>query len=214
MPQPVERDLAGDGDGGRVDELGDVRADGREADGREADDGAATELFYAEGLRAVSVDKVIERAGTTKVTFYRHFKSKDDLVVAHLERRAHLEREGIGAARAHAEGDADRTFQLIAEQLGVMSCEPGFRGCPFINAAAEYPDPTSAVRRVVEEHREWCKATFADIVGPLGLADPRAVADDLILLRDGAMVAGYLDDEDALAASFLRSSRALPRPGS
>ena len=49
---------------------------------------AATELFYAEGLRAVSVDRVIERAGTTKVTFYRHFKSKDDLVVAHLERRA------------------------------------------------------------------------------------------------------------------------------
>src|ERR1700712_4037473 len=92
---------------------------------------AATELFYAEGLRAVSVDKVIEKAGTTKVTFYRHFKSKDDLVVAHLERRAEYERDGIRGAMEAAGGDADRTFQLIAEQLGVMACGQGFRGLPL-----------------------------------------------------------------------------------
>jgi AcrR family transcriptional regulator len=173
--------------------------------------GAATELFYAEGLRAVSVEKVIERAGTTKVTFYRHFKSKDDLVVAHLQRRAEQEREGIGAAIAAADGDADRVFQLIAEELGVLACGQGFRGCPFINAAAEYPDPASAVRKTVDEHRAWCKSTFENIVRPLGLDDPRGVADDLMLIRDGAMVAGYLDEPDAVAASFLRSARALTR---
>ncbi len=175
---------------------------------------AATELFYAQGLRAVSVDRVIERAGTTKVTFYRHFKSKDDLVVAHLERRAELERAGIGAAIEHADGDPDQTFALIAGGLGTMACEPGFRGCPFINAAAEYPDPDSAVRQMVQRHRTWCKDTFEQIVRPLGLADPAGVAADLMLLRDGAMVAGYLDDEETLAASFLRSCRGvtgLPR---
>jgi AcrR family transcriptional regulator len=172
---------------------------------------AATELFYAQGLRAVSVDRVIERAGTTKVTFYRHFASKDELVVAHLERRAQLERDGIGAAIEHADGDPDRAFQLIAGALGSMACEPGFRGCPFINAAAEYPDPTSAVRQTVHEHRSWCRDTFEEIVQPLGLADPAGTAADLMLLRDGAMVAGYLDDQDALAASFLRSTRALTR---
>ncbi|MCC9145195.1 MULTISPECIES: TetR/AcrR family transcriptional regulator [unclassified Arthrobacter] len=175
---------------------------------------AATELFYAEGLRAVSVDKVIDRAGTTKVTFYRHFKSKDDLVVAHLERRAKIEREGIGAAMEHAGGDTDKTLQLIAGQLGTMSCEPGFRGCPFINAAAEYPDSASAVRKTIRDHREWCKAAFAEIASPLAPADPKAVAEDLMLLRDGAMVAGYLDDDgDALAASFLRSCRAVIKAG-
>ncbi|WP_348788952.1 helix-turn-helix domain-containing protein [Leifsonia sp. NPDC080035] len=176
---------------------------------REALIEAATELFYADGLRAVSVDKVIEKAGTTKVTFYRHFKSKDDLVVAHLERRAEQERAGITAAIEAAGGDPDRTFQLIAQQLGTMACEQGFRGCPFINAAAEYPDAASAVRIQVDAHRAWCKTTFADIVRPLGLDDPAATADDLMLIRDGAMVAGYLDDADALAASFLRSARAL-----
>ncbi|MBB5916076.1 AcrR family transcriptional regulator [Nocardia transvalensis] len=170
---------------------------------------AATELFYADGLRAVSVDKVIERAATTKVTFYRHFKSKDDLIVAHLERRARLEREGLTAAIRHADGDVDRAFQLIAAAVGAMACEPGFRGCPFINAAAEYPDPDSSVRKAVAEHRAWCRTLFAELVDPLDLPDPGAVADDLMLIRDGAMVGGYLDDRDTLADSFLRGCRAL-----
>ncbi|MQM25897.1 TetR/AcrR family transcriptional regulator [Glycomyces albidus] len=170
---------------------------------------AAMQLFYASGLRAVSVDKVIEAAATTKVTFYRHFKSKDDLVVAYLERRAALEREGIGAAIAHGGGDPESVLRLIAEALGVIACEPGFRGCPFINAAAEYPDPESPVRKAVDEHRRWCKRTFAELVAPLRPADPGAVADDLMLLRDGAMVAGYLDEPEAVAASFLRSGMAV-----
>ncbi len=170
---------------------------------------AATELFYAEGLRAVSVDKVIERAGTTKVTFYRHFSSKDALVVAHLERRAEQERAGVTGAIEQAGGDPAQALRLISETLGVMSCQPGFRGCPFINAAAEYPDPDSEVRKTVAEHRGWCRQTFEDLVRPLGLPDPAGTAADLMLLRDGAMVAGYLDDPEPLAASFLRSGLAL-----
>jgi len=173
---------------------------------------AATELFYTEGVRAVSVDRVIERAGTTKVTFYRHFKSKDELVVAHLQRCAEQERAGLGAAIESAGGDAGRTFELIAGTFGAMAQDAGFRGCPFINAAAEYPDPKSAVRQTVNDHRAWCKETFKQIVQPLGLPDSTGVAADLMLLRDGAMVAGYLDGEAAVAASFLRSSRALVAP--
>ena len=170
---------------------------------------AATELFYAQGLRAVSVDKVIDRAGTTKVTFYRHFKSKDELVVDYLERAAAQEREGIGAAVARGDGDVDEVLRLISETLGVMACSPGFRGCPFINAAAEYPDPDSPVRAVVDAHRDWCRATYEGLVAPLGLPDAAAVADGMMLLRDGAMVAGYLGEPTAVASTFLRSSRAV-----
>ncbi len=171
--------------------------------------GAATELFYAHGLRAVSVDKVIDGAATTKVTFYRHFKSKDDLIVAYLERRAALEREGIGAAVARGNGDVGATLELIAEQVGIMACAPGFRGCPFINAAAEYPDPDSTVRQAVDAHRRWCRGAFERLVAPLGRGEAGDVADDLMLLRDGAMVAGYLDEPAAVSGSFLRSSRAV-----
>jgi hypothetical protein len=90
-----------------------------------------------------------------------------------------------------------------------MACSPGFRGCAFINAAAEYPDPDSPIRKVVDAHRDWYKATFESLVAPLGPADPAAVADDLMLLRDGAMVAGYLDRSAVVGASFLRSSQAV-----
>jgi AcrR family transcriptional regulator len=170
---------------------------------------AATELFYARGLRAVSVDKVIEQAGTTKVTFYRHFKSKDDLIVAYLGVRAKLERDGVDAAIAHGAGDVDATLRLIADAVGGLACTPGFRGCPFINAAAEYPDPDSAVRQVVDAHRAWYRTAFERLLAPLDLESPRAAGDDLMLIRDGAMVAGYLDEPATIAASFLRSSRAV-----
>lgn len=170
---------------------------------------AANELFYAQGLRAVSVDKVIDRAGTTKVTFYRHFQSKDDLIVAYLESRAELERNGVDAAIAYGAGDVDVSLRLMADHTGTAACEPGFRGCPFINAAAEYPDRDSPVRKVVDAHRDWWTSAFERLVAPVGLADPAAVADDLMLLRDGVMVAGYLGDPSKVAASFLRSCQAV-----
>jgi AcrR family transcriptional regulator len=172
---------------------------------------AANELFYAQGLRAVSVDKVIERAGTTKVTFYRHFQSKDDLIVAYLESRAELERNGVDAAIAHGAGDVDVSLGLMADHTGAAACSPGFRGCPFINAAAEYPDPNSAVRKLVDAHRDWWTSAFERLVAPLDLADPAAIADDLMLLRDGIMVAGYLGEPTKVAASFLRSCQAVIR---
>ena len=170
---------------------------------------AATELFYAHGLRAVSVDKVIDRAGTTKVTFYRHFSSKDELIVAYLERRAMVERDRMGMAIAQGEGDVGATLRLISEQIGAIACAPGFRGCPFINAAAESTDPDSPIRRVIDAHRRWNRGIFEQLIAPLAPPNPAAVADDMMLIRDGAMVAGYLDHAAAVAAAFLRSSQAV-----
>ncbi len=170
---------------------------------------AATELFYAEGLRAVSVERVVERAQTTKVTFYRHFATKDDLVVAYLRGLADQEEGAMRAAITEAGAVPDRALELLAQQLASVACGAGFRGCPFINAAAEYPDAASAVRRTVDEHRDRCRAVLEEMVRPLDLADPRGAAADLMLLRDGVMVGGYLDHRDDLAESFLRSSRAV-----
>jgi AcrR family transcriptional regulator len=169
----------------------------------------AGDLFYLYGLRAVSVDKIVDAAGTTKVSFYRHFASKDLLVVAYLERRAQLERTGVTAAINLSDGDVDASLRMIAEQTGLAACGPGFRGCAFINAAAEYPDPSSAVRAVVSAHREWYRSTFESLLAPLALTDAAATAEDLLLVRDGAMVAGYLDEPATLAAKFLRAARAV-----
>jgi AcrR family transcriptional regulator len=169
---------------------------------------AAAELFYAQGLRAVSADKIIERAGITKVTFYRHFPSKDDLIVAYLERRAAWERGAVRGASEAAHGDVDETIRLVSEGIGREACTPGFRGCPFINAAAEYADAQHPVRQVVEAHRAWFLSMLEKLTASVGIHDP-AVAAELMMLRDGAMVTGYLGDAEKVTAALLSASRAV-----
>jgi AcrR family transcriptional regulator len=169
---------------------------------------AATELFYAQGLRAVSAEKIIARVGITKVTFYRHFPTKDDLIVAYLERRAKWERDAIAQARQSAD-DVPDVFRIIAEAIGADSCSPGFRGCPFINAAAEYADAEHPVRRVVDTHRRWFKQATQDLLDEIGVPDSARVADQLVMLRDGAMVSGYLSDPSAVADALYNAGRAI-----
>jgi AcrR family transcriptional regulator len=176
---------------------------------------AAADLFYAQGLRAVSADKIIERAGITKVTFYRHFPTKDDLIVAYLERRAAWERGAILGASEAAHGNVDETIRLVSEGIGQEACTPGFRGCPFINAAAEYADADHPVRKVVDDHRAWFRSMLEKLTASIGIQDP-TVAEELMMLRDGAMVSGYLGNADKVSAALLSASRAVIssiRPG-
>jgi AcrR family transcriptional regulator len=169
---------------------------------------AAAELFYAQGLRAVSAEKIIAQVGITKVTFYRHFPTKDNLIVAYLERRAKWERDAIAQAR-QAASDVPDVFRIVAGAIGAETCSPGFRGCPFINAAAEYADPEHPVRRVVDAHRRWFKQTIAGLLDEMNTPDSARVADQLILLRDGAMISGYLSDPRTVADALYTAGRAV-----
>ena len=170
---------------------------------------AATQLFYAQGLRAVSAEKIIDLVGITKVTFYRHFPSKDDLIVAYLQRRAEWERNAILAVRQSTGDDIPNVFRIIAEAIGAESCSPGFRGCPFINAAAEYPDPQHPVRQVVDAHRRWFKHEIEELLEGINVPNGGEVADELVMLRDGAMVSGYLSDPRIVASSLYNAGRAI-----
>ncbi|WP_214402351.1 TetR/AcrR family transcriptional regulator [Pseudonocardia lacus] len=163
----------------------------------------ASALFYAEGIRAVGVDRVVEEAGVTRATFYRHFPGKDDLVVAYLgvvhDAVRDAAGEEAGAARLR------RTVGAMTETL----CSPGFRGCSFINAAAEFADPDSPVHRAVAAHRGWLSALFATDLAAAGHPDPDGAAAHLMMLRDGAMVAGYLADPEVARATLLRGLDAI-----
>ena len=170
---------------------------------------AATQLFYAQGLRAVSAEKIIALVGITKVTFYRHFPSKDDLIVAYLERRAEWERNAILTVRQMTGDDVPSVFRIVAEAIGAESCSPGFRGCPFINAAAEYPDPQHPIRQVVDEHRRWFKRTIEEMLNEIDVPDASRVADELVMLRDGAMVSGYLSEPRIVANALYNAGRAV-----
>jgi AcrR family transcriptional regulator len=169
---------------------------------------AATELFYAQGLRAVSAEKIIAQVGITKVTFYRHFRTKDDLIVAYLERRAQWERDAIAAARRSAD-DVPDVFRIVSEAIGAESCRPGFRGCPFINAAAEYADAQHPVRQAVDAHRRWFRQTIQDLLDEIEVPDSARIADQLVMLRDGAMVSGYLSDPQVVADALYNAGRAV-----
>ncbi|MDR6980863.1 AcrR family transcriptional regulator [Streptomyces sp. 3330] len=167
----------------------------------------ASRLFYAEGIQAVGVDRLIAEGGVTKATFYRHFPSKDDLVLAYLRGRDGAIRAQFAAGTAIA-GSPEQMLDLLIAGISDDACGEGFRGCPFINAAAEYPDPDHNVRRAIGEHRTWFRQALTSLAAACGHPDPRGAAATLVLLRDGAMVGGYLDGpgvSDALA----RAARAV-----
>lgn len=161
---------------------------------------AATELFYAQGIRATSADRIIEEVGITKVTFYRHFRTKAELVVAYLEAQSAAEQAWMRSTRRA--GDPVGSLRALATGIGWASCQPGFRGCAFINAAAEYPDTDDPVRAAVEAHRRWMLGEFADIAAEAGVDDVDSIARQLMVLRDGGMVQGYLGEASAVAGSL------------
>jgi AcrR family transcriptional regulator len=168
----------------------------------------ASKVFYEEGINAVSVDHVIEEAGVTRSTFYRHFPSKDDLVAACLTDRDERIR-AICAGAAEHEEDPAQLLRLITGAIGEELRGPGFRGCPFINAAAEFPDPDSPVHKAVTGHRSWFRSTVVDLLARAGLADPEKATGTMILLRDGAMVGGYLEDAAATRAALVEAVDAV-----
>ncbi|MET0929648.1 MAG: TetR/AcrR family transcriptional regulator [Aeromicrobium sp.] len=166
-------------------------------------------IFYADGIRTVGVDRIIAEAGVTKATFYRHFPSKEDLVLAYL-RTAHL------AIRRELESVAETAerFDLLRAIAGGVAhdvCRPGFRGCAFINAGAEYADAASPVRHLVKEHRDWFQQFLVDAFAAAGHTEPGAAADHFALLRDGAMVRGYLSDPAAAGDMLVRGMDGMIR---
>jgi AcrR family transcriptional regulator len=172
---------------------------------------AASRLFYYEGVRAIGVERLIAEAGVTKTTFYRHFASKDDLVVAYLRTKDTYYREvAEPLAAEHPPAEAiDQIFEAIAEHAR----ERGFRGSPLMNAAAEYPDASHPVRQVVASHRNWLRTLFGDLLARLGHPDPESAAGALLMLYDGAMAAGYLDDTTAAHKTLLDAVRLIRSGG-
>lgn len=187
------------------------RGRGREGVARARILHAASELIYANGIRGTSADRIIEAAGITKVTFYRHFPTKTDLIVAYLEGQAELERSAYEAASNEA--DPFRALENLAEFIGTVSCLPEFRGCAFINAAAETPDPDDPVRATVDAHRQWTHDLFARIAAQAGVSDPETTARQLVMLRDGAMIGGYLGEPDEISDTLHGAFLAAIRTG-
>lgn len=163
----------------------------------------AGELFYREGINSVGVDRVVAESGVTKATFYRHFPSKEHLVVAYLESADTLFRGWFDHLRSET-SDPVVALRSFFEGIATNLCSDDFRGCHFINAAAEDARRDSPTRQVVAAHRTWFRDAVLQSLEDAGLTRPEHLADQLVALRDGAMVEGYLDSPESAGETLLR----------
>lgn len=146
----------------------------------------ACELFYRDGVHAVGVDTVIARAGVAKSSLYRYFRTKDELIAAYLraENDAFWQQWDV-VAGAHV-GVPSAELSALLTWIGTKITAPGFRGCPQLNVAAEFPDPAHPARLVAAAHRTELRLRFADLVGRHGVSDPALATDQLWLVVEGA----------------------------
>ncbi|WP_394892841.1 TetR/AcrR family transcriptional regulator [Mesorhizobium sp. AaZ16] len=157
----------------------------------------ATRLFYDGGIHAVGIDRIIAEAGVAKATFYNHFPSKDELVVAYIEEQDRLGRAAVAALPKQS------PRKMIAGIMGRISeavIAGGWRGCPFLNAAAEYPDPTSLVRRAIDARRVWYHDSLRDLLAADGDPSPSVTASLLVAVSDGLLESAYLDNPEKVPA--------------
>lgn len=169
----------------------------------------ACQLFYAEGVRAVGIDLVIERAQIAKTSLYRYYRTKDDLVAAFLEREdREFWQQWDEAAAPHAP-DAAAELDALLAWVGERVARPGYRGCPQLNVAAEFADPTHPARAISAAHRLEQRKRLAALCKRMGLKKPEVTASQLSLLVDGAFSSGSLLLGDSAGKVLRAAGRAL-----
>jgi AcrR family transcriptional regulator len=153
---------------------------------------AATELFYAEGVASVGIDRIIEHAGVAKATLYKTFGSKDELVRAYLRARHAATQQRMERELAARYASARERLVGVFEVQGLAFSDPDFRGCAFVSANAEKRSGT-AVDEVTDEYRTWIHGLFVNLATEARAADPKGLAQQLSLLYDGAGIGAWLD---------------------
>lgn len=169
----------------------------------------ASNLFYRQGVRAVGVDLVVAQAGVAKTSLYRHFRTKDDLIVAFLEREdVDFWTTWDGVAAQHANdpaGELDAQMHWIGERL----TRENYRGCPQINVAAEFPEQDHPARHVARAHMHGLRSRLGVIAKRLDVAQPNILAAQLALLINGAFVSSELLVTDDATQILLTAAHAL-----
>jgi AcrR family transcriptional regulator len=168
----------------------------------------ATEVFYAEGIRATGVDTLAARAGVSKPTLYAQFGSKEGLVAAVLDRRRETRQEQLAAMLDAMPATGEDRLLAVFDWLAEGHGSSGFRGCPFTNAAVELPDPAHPARAVISAYKNWLRDTLARLAAEAGLSD-------LLLLIDGANARVVVaDDRSAMRRARSAAARliAFARP--
>lgn len=175
----------------------------------------ASGLFYRQGVRAVGVDLVVAQAGVAKTSLYRHFRTKDDLIVAFLEREdVDFWSTWDGVAARHA-GDPSGELSAHMRWIGERLSRSNYRGCPQINVAAEFPEHDHPTRQVARAHMQGLRSRLGAIARQLDVAHPEDLAAQLAVLVNGAFVSSELlagEDAPRLLVASATALVAAARP--
>lgn len=159
---------------------------------------AAYELFSREGVQAVGVDAIIERSGVARQTMYRHFRSKQDLVLAFLERRDQVWTHGwLEAETGRRTADPAGRLLAIFDVFDEWFREPGFEGCSFINVMLEYPDENHPLHAAAAQHLSGIRGFLKQLAREAGIKRAEPFARQWHILMKGSIVAAGEGDRDA-----------------
>lgn len=169
----------------------------------------AWRLFYRDGFRAVGIDLILAEAGVAKMTLYNHFASKEELIVALLERRDEELRAAIEASVEAAGKSPAKRLLAVFDWLESWFGSADFNGCVFIRALSEYPEATHAIHRTAWAHKVAVKRMLAALGAAAGARNPENLAETLSLLIDGAIVAAHGSGETGSARSARATAATL-----
>jgi AcrR family transcriptional regulator len=175
----------------------------------------AWRLFYHDGYRAVGIDTVLAEAEVAKMTLYYHFASKDELIVAVLEKRSLEVLAGLRSAAFGTKGPPTKQLLALFDWLADWYATDEFRGCAFIRALSEFPEVNHPVHQAAWRHKEAMKEILVELGRAAGAKDPNAVGEALRLVIDGSLVAAHASGSPApalqaktTAALLIKAARA------
>ncbi|MBD3138922.1 TetR/AcrR family transcriptional regulator [Microbispora bryophytorum] len=169
----------------------------------------ADRLFYAQGIHAVGIDRVIAESSVAKSTMYVHFRTKEDLVAEYLRRRSDIMRARVTQeVEARAQGPVEERILSVFDVLHKVISEPGFRGCAFANAAAEYPHH-AGIQEAIAYDRTWLPALLSGLLGPVRADNDDELVAALVQVYDGANAAAHLDRSATSARTARKTAELL-----
>ena len=169
----------------------------------------AWRLFYRDGYRVVGIDTILAEAGVAKMTLYHHFPSKEDLIVAVLEKRSAEVLKMFTDAVEAAGRSPTRRLLSVFDALRAWFASNDFKGCAFIRALSEYPEPDHPIHQTAWRHKRAMHALLAELATAAEAKDPTALADALALLIDGAIVRAHATGTTTSADSARSAAAAL-----
>jgi len=156
--------------------------------------------FYKGGFHAIGMDRLAKETGVSKTAIYKHFRTKEDLILATLRLRDEQFRNWLRRRIEALASDPEDQLLAIFDALGEWFEEPGYRSCMFIKASSEYQDNSHPIHATAAEHKRLLAIYFADIARKTNASDPESLARQLLIIKEGAIVLAHLHDHRDVTA--------------